>query len=204
MFFAIPLRKFYIIKQKLVFPGSVAAAHILRSLHTGKNAEANAKKKVRALIIAFCLAITLRCTSEYAPGLMWDWHWGWTFYRLGYVFVYSQTRVISTNNCHRWSGMIGVENWQFVWEWTPAFIGTSPRSSTLSLVIQLVYNKFSPVSLIGSALHRVSDANSHGRSRYAQWTQRFVQLRRWYHSCMGCDRSRHRLSWESLRHPHLV
>jgi len=87
MFFAVPLRKFYILKQKLVFPGSVAAAHILRSLHTGKNAEAIAKKKVRALVIAFGLAIVLRVTSEYAPGLMWDWHLAWTFYRLGCVIL---------------------------------------------------------------------------------------------------------------------
>ncbi|KAL9106236.1 MAG: hypothetical protein Q9227_008704 [Pyrenula ochraceoflavens] len=84
---------------------AVAAAHTIRSLHVGKNAAANARKKTKALILAFCFAITWRCTSEYAPGLMWDWHWGWTFYRLG------------------WSNMIYVENWNFIWEWTPAFIG---------------------------------------------------------------------------------
>ena len=105
MFFAIPLRKFYILKQKLVFPSAVAAAHTIRSLHVGKNAEANARKKTKALIIAFCCAITLRCVSEYAPGILWDWHWGWTLYRLG------------------WTGMIQVENWNWVWEFTPAFIG---------------------------------------------------------------------------------
>ena len=105
MFFAIPLRKFYILKLKLTYPAAVAAAHTNRSLHVGKNAAANARKKTKALIISFCLAITWRCTSEYAPGIMWDWHWGWTFYRLG------------------WTNMIYVENWNFIWEWTPAFIG---------------------------------------------------------------------------------
>lgn len=56
----------------------VAAAHTIRSLHVGKNAEANARKKTRALVIAFAGAITLRCVSEYAPGVLWDWHWGWS------------------------------------------------------------------------------------------------------------------------------
>ena len=105
MFFAVPLRKFYILKQKLVFPSAVAAAHTIRSLHVGKNAEANARKKTRALILAFCFAITLRSVSEYAPGILWDWHWGWTLYRLG------------------WNWIVCVESWYWVWEWTPAFIG---------------------------------------------------------------------------------
>ncbi|MCJ1312990.1 hypothetical protein MMC25_006666 [Agyrium rufum] len=105
MFFAIPLRKFYILKQKLVFPSSVAAAHTIRSLHVGKNAEANARKKTKALIYAFASAITLRCVSEYAPGLLWDWHWSWALYRLG------------------WEWAISIENWNWIWEWTPAFIG---------------------------------------------------------------------------------
>lgn len=105
MFFAIPLRKLYILKQKLAFPSAVAAAFTIRSLHTGKNAEANARKKTWALAIAFALAITLRCVSEYAPGLLWDWHWGWTLYSLG------------------WSSAIYVENWNWIAEFTPAFIG---------------------------------------------------------------------------------
>ncbi|CZR58742.1 uncharacterized protein PAC_08634 [Phialocephala subalpina] len=97
-----------ILKQKLVFPSEVAAAHTIRSLHVGKNAEANAHKKTRALIIAFGGAITLRCVSECAPGILWDWHWGWTLYRLG------------------WTGIIQVENWNWVAEFTwPAACFTS-------------------------------------------------------------------------------
>ncbi|KAK0270579.1 hypothetical protein LTR35_014115 [Friedmanniomyces endolithicus] len=105
MFFAIPLRKLYILKQKLPFPSAVAAAYTIRSLHTGKNAEANAKKKTKALLIAFCLAITWRCVSEYAPGILWDWHWGWTLYSIG------------------WKQAVKVENWSWILEFTPAFIG---------------------------------------------------------------------------------
>ncbi|KAK5170129.1 uncharacterized protein LTR77_004713 [Saxophila tyrrhenica] len=104
MFFAIPLRKLYILKQKLAFPSAVAAGFTIRSMHAGKNAEANARKKVWALTTAFCIAITWRCVSEYAPGILWDWHWGWTLYTLG------------------WQQAIRVENWHWVLEWTPAFI----------------------------------------------------------------------------------
>lgn len=105
MFFAIPLRKFYILKQKLPFPSAVAAAHTIRALHTGLNAEANARKKTRALIIAFSTAITWRCVSEYAPGILWDWHWGWALYQLG------------------GTAAINVENWNWIIEFTPAFTG---------------------------------------------------------------------------------
>jgi uncharacterized oligopeptide transporter (OPT) family protein len=35
MFFAIPLRKFYILKLKLVYPSAVATAFTIRSLHVG-------------------------------------------------------------------------------------------------------------------------------------------------------------------------
>lgn len=106
MFFAIPLRKFYILKQKLVFPSAVAAAHTIQSLHVGKHAQANARKKTKALIVAFSFAITFRVVSEYAPGILWDWHWGWLFYRIS-----------------NWNWILSVESWNWVWEWTPAFIG---------------------------------------------------------------------------------
>lgn len=95
MFFAIPLRKFYILKQKLPFPSATAAAFAIRSLHTGKNAEAIARKKSIALATAFAIAIAWRCVSEYAPGILWDWHWGWTLYRVG------------------WTSAIKVENWNW-------------------------------------------------------------------------------------------
>ena len=95
MFFAIPLRKFYILKQKLPFPSATAAAFAIRSLHTGKNAEAIARKKSIALATAFGIAIAWRCVSEYAPGILWDWHWGWTLYRIG------------------WTSAVKVENWNW-------------------------------------------------------------------------------------------
>ncbi|KIJ61696.1 hypothetical protein HYDPIDRAFT_31028 [Hydnomerulius pinastri MD-312] len=103
--FSIPLRKFYILKLKLVFPSGVAAAYTIRSLHVGKNAAMDAKKKTKALILSFCFAITLRVVSEYAPGLLWDWHIFYALNRVG------------------WTGTIKAESWGWIWEWTPAFIG---------------------------------------------------------------------------------
>ncbi|KAF8841630.1 OPT superfamily oligopeptide transporter [Paxillus ammoniavirescens] len=103
--FSIPLRKFYILKLKLVFPSGVAAAYTIQSLHVGKNAAVDAKKKTNALILSFCFAITLRVVSEYAPGVLWDWHIFYTLSRIG------------------WTSAIRAESWGWVWEWTPAFIG---------------------------------------------------------------------------------
>ena len=82
-----PLRRLYILKLKLPFPNSVAAAYTIRSLHVGRHAAANARKKTLALIVSFLLAIVWRVTSEYAPGIMWDWHWGWWFYKAGWKWI---------------------------------------------------------------------------------------------------------------------
>ncbi|KAG1733721.1 hypothetical protein EDB19DRAFT_1830851 [Suillus lakei] len=97
--------KFYILKLKLVFPSGVAAAYTIQSLHVGKNAEVTARKKTKALIYAFTFAILLRVVSEYAPGMLWDWHVFYALNRIG------------------WSSAIAAESWGWIWEWTPAFIG---------------------------------------------------------------------------------
>lgn len=91
--FTQPLRKFYILKLKLVFPSGVAAAYTIHSLHVGKNAELTARKKTKALIYAFIFAIILRVVSEYAPGVLWDWHIFYSLNRIG------------------WSSAIGAESW---------------------------------------------------------------------------------------------
>ena len=91
MFFALPLRRFYILKQKLVFPTYVptlqirdqnsssfhlssptATALTIRALHS-PGGEMVAKLKSRALMYSFVAAIILRVVSQYAPGILWDW-----------------------------------------------------------------------------------------------------------------------------------
>lgn len=54
---------------------------------------------------SFLFAVNLRVVSEYAPGVLWDWHIGWTLNRLG------------------WKGMTGAENWNWVLEFIPVFTG---------------------------------------------------------------------------------
>ncbi|CCM06293.1 uncharacterized protein FIBRA_08544 [Fibroporia radiculosa] len=119
IFFTMPLRRLYILKLKLTFPSSVATAYTIRSLHVGADAAANARKKTWALAIAFGISIMWRVVSEYAPGIMWDWHWSWWFYRAG------------------WKWIICAESWGWIWEWTPAFIGVGllvPMNSSVSFV----------------------------------------------------------------------
>lgn len=110
MFFAVPLRKLYILRQKLVFPSPTATAHTIRSLHVGAGAELEAKKKTKALILSFSISVVWRTISYYAPGILWDWHWGWTLYRLG------------------WTNMIYAENLGFILEFTPAFLAAGALS----------------------------------------------------------------------------
>ena len=82
-----PLRRLYILKLKLTFPSSVATAYTIRSLHVGRAAAATARKKTWALVVSFLVSICWRVTSEYAPGIMWDWHWSWWFYRAGWKWI---------------------------------------------------------------------------------------------------------------------
>ncbi|TKA80251.1 hypothetical protein B0A49_01441 [Cryomyces minteri] len=110
-FFATPLRKFFIIyvarELHLIFPSASATAMTIRSMHLAVGGEAIAKMKMRALSIAFGLAFLLRVCSQYAIGILWDWHIFTWFFIWGHY-----------NNA-----ALAVENWGWMIEWTPAFIG---------------------------------------------------------------------------------
>lgn len=113
LFFATPLRKFFIIyvarELKLIFPTATATAMTIASMHsiTGQGG-INAKAKTRALAITFCVCICFRVAAAYIPGILWDWHFFSWF--------------------HVWSGYnsvaLAVENWGWIYEFTPAFIGS--------------------------------------------------------------------------------
>ncbi|KAF8306035.1 oligopeptide transporter [Clavulina sp. PMI_390] len=109
VFFVIPLRKYYVLKQKLVFPTPSATAYTIRSLHT-IGGEIAARKKAWMLTWSFTSAFCWKVVSEYAPGIMWDWHIGWTMYQLG------------------WTSLIRLENWGWWIEFTPAFFGAGMLS----------------------------------------------------------------------------
>ncbi|KAF5310734.1 hypothetical protein D9619_007896 [Psilocybe cf. subviscida] len=110
VFFVIPLRKYFIIHQKLTFPTPAATAYTIRSLHRGKAGAIAARKKSIALLWSFGTVFIFKVLTGYAPGIIYDWHVGWTLYRLGFT------------------SMINVENYGWILEFTPAFFGAGMLS----------------------------------------------------------------------------
>ncbi|THV04736.1 oligopeptide transporter [Dendrothele bispora CBS 962.96] len=110
LFFALPLRKYYIVHQKLTFPTPAATAYTIRSLHSGKSGAIAAKKKSLALLYTFAICFVFKVVSGYAPGVIYDWHIGWTLYRIGF------TSILSLDNYGWWI------------EFTPAFYGAGMLS----------------------------------------------------------------------------
>lgn len=112
LFFATPLRKFFIIyvarELRLVFPSASATAMTIASMHDAVRGESLGKRKMRALSWAFAASLLLRIVSQYALGILWEWH----FFTWFYI----------------WSGYsnaaIAVENWGWYVQFTPAFIGS--------------------------------------------------------------------------------
>ncbi|KAG8925932.1 hypothetical protein FRC02_009309 [Tulasnella sp. 418] len=107
LFFAIPLRKYYILQQKLVFPTPTAVAFTIRSIHSTTSAAARkaASKKIKILAWSFLGSIAFKTVSQYAPGILWDWHISWGG-----------------------KGAIAVESWGWWIELTPAFLGCGALS----------------------------------------------------------------------------
>ncbi|KAG8955125.1 hypothetical protein FRC04_009582 [Tulasnella sp. 424] len=108
--FVIPLRKYFVIHQRLVFPTPSATAFTIRSLHSGKAGAIAARKKSLCLLITLLTALAYKVATGYAPGVLFDWHIGWTLYRLG------------------WTSIIALENYGWYLEFTPAFFGAGMLS----------------------------------------------------------------------------
>jgi len=70
VFFVIPLRKYYIVHQKLTFPTPAATAYTIRSLHNGKTGAVAARKKSLALLYTFVTTFVFKVISGYAPGIV--------------------------------------------------------------------------------------------------------------------------------------
>ncbi|EFP84727.2 hypothetical protein PGT21_006799 [Puccinia graminis f. sp. tritici] len=105
MAFAIPLRTHYVLRQKLLFPTPTATAIAIQRLHSGPEGEETGKKQVRCLGLAFTGSMSLRVLSQYLPGIVWKWHWGWWLYLMGAKQA------------------VGIDNWTWYFEITPAFLG---------------------------------------------------------------------------------
>jgi uncharacterized oligopeptide transporter (OPT) family protein len=94
LFFATPLRKFFIIyvarELRLIFPTPMATAMTIRSMHDSVTGAFVGKMKLRGLLYSFAGAFTLRVVSQYAPGILWEWHPFTWFYIWGHYDSKSQ------------------------------------------------------------------------------------------------------------------
>ncbi|KAF8761685.1 OPT oligopeptide transporter protein [Rhizoctonia solani] len=91
-------------------PYPTATAFTIRALHAGRTGAEAARKKSIGLASSFGVAFCFKVAAGYLPGIIWDWHIGWTFYRLG------------------WTNMIELDNFGWWPEFTPAFFGAGMLS----------------------------------------------------------------------------
>lgn len=91
VFFVIPLRRYFIVHQKLTFPTPAATvclylrhyyyiktcidysliqAYTIRSLHRGATGALSAKKKAKALLWTFVIIFIYKVMTGYAPGVV--------------------------------------------------------------------------------------------------------------------------------------
>jgi len=102
-FFAIPLRKFYILRQRLVFPSACAEAISIKTLHSSGKI---AKIQIITLFATFGGAFAWTIVRAYAPGILQEWHF---FY---WISLFAGPKVLPAEN---WGwGMIDT---------TPCFFG---------------------------------------------------------------------------------
>ncbi len=65
-----PLRKYYIVHQKLTFPTPAATAYTIRALHNGRTGAIAARKKSLALLYSFIITFVYKVMTGYAPGIV--------------------------------------------------------------------------------------------------------------------------------------
>ncbi|KAM3458978.1 hypothetical protein MY3296_000125 [Beauveria thailandica] len=112
LFAAVPLRKFFIInvsrELNLVFPSPTATAVAIRSMHSVSSGAVDAMKKVKALFYAFAGAFIHIIVSQYADGILHNWHiFSWFYIWSGYS---------------NWAQ--NIDNWGWYIQLTPAFFGS--------------------------------------------------------------------------------
>lgn len=112
LFAAVPLRKFFIInvarELNLVFPTPTATALTIRSMHAVGSGAQDAMKKIKALGYSFLGALVHIVVSQYADGILHNWHmFTWFYAWSGYT---------------NWA--LNIENWGWYIQLTPAFFGS--------------------------------------------------------------------------------
>jgi uncharacterized oligopeptide transporter (OPT) family protein len=108
IFFAIPLRKWFVIKQKLPFPSPTATAEIINSLHGQGGAEL-ARRKTISMMITFALAIVYLLIAYFIPVLK-SWR---IFYWISLLFKETSPLHSFFNGANSWNWAISV-SWAFI------------------------------------------------------------------------------------------
>lgn len=126
MLFTIPMANFFLVtlarELKIIFPSSTALAFAMQSLHSSAAKAHETKKKGHMLYWFFLGAFTLRVVSQYAPGILWDWH--------VFTWLYIWTNFSNP-------ALMAAEGWCWFFEFSPAFtaigilVGTNVAFSAL-------------------------------------------------------------------------
>lgn len=158
LFAAVPLRKFFIInvarELNLIFPSPTATALAIRSMHAVGSGASDAMKKVKALVIAFVGAFIHIIVSQYADGILHNWHLFTWFNIWGGYNTYAQV----------------IDNWGWYIQLTPAFFGSGILVG-LNTAISWFLGTFVAYGIIGPILvHKGVCEGSDGNADSYHWT----------------------------------
>ncbi|KAL4875678.1 OPT superfamily oligopeptide transporter [Aspergillus karnatakaensis] len=156
LFSIAPLRHFFLVRiardLDLRFPSSTATATTIRSMHQAVVGGAAARRKLRVMATAFFGALALRVASQYAIGILWDWH-PFTWMVSSGVFV--QTAM-------------ALESWGWFIQWTPAFVGSGMLVS-VNVAVSFLGGSVLAWGIIGPYLVSKEMAFRVHRSNETQW-----------------------------------
>ncbi|KAJ3106943.1 hypothetical protein HDU97_005224 [Phlyctochytrium planicorne] len=139
LFFAVPLRRHFVIRMKLIFPTPTASALTIRNLHESTAGAAAGNKKAWAMGLAFLGAMVWYILGFFAPGFIRQWNiFDWMARRA------SGQTAFALQSAHDWRWLI---------EWTPAFIGAGMLSG-MNASYSLWGGSILAYGIIGPALIR--------------------------------------------------
>lgn len=98
IFFAIPLRKYFILKQKLTFPTPTGAANIIKSFHGSEEGARSAGKKTKMMLIVMASCMAWLLLGFFVP-------------------------IAKTWRVFYWVGLDEVDKWNFYFTASFAFFG---------------------------------------------------------------------------------
>ncbi|CAD6897100.1 unnamed protein product [Tilletia controversa] len=138
-FFAIPLRKFFIIRLRLVFPTPTATAITIKGLHSLGGAR-RARIQTYVLGGTFFVSLVWCVLNQYVQGILYEWHWGYWLYQWG------------------WESALVVDNWNWYFQTTPAFFGAGMLAG-LNASISFLAGSILLWGIIGPALIQTGQAS---------------------------------------------